>query len=94
MSETKKLMVPSVHINGTPYPELFNPVCNAGVAVREAIEALQETAPHGRDYYLQGNEALQKATSEHLARLEKLQSVLQELQDLAEGISENREVSA
>lgn len=80
--------IPTVHLNGTSYDGLFEPLCEAGGAIRKAITALQECAPHGRDYYLQGEGALAVATSEHLARVSRLQSVLEELQVVMEGIAE------
>ena len=49
---TKKLIVPAVHLNGTSKNELTAALSNAGKAMRDAINALRETAPHGRDYYV------------------------------------------
>lgn len=85
------MRIPSVHLNGTSFPGLMDPVRDAGAAVRRAIEALGECAPHGRDYYLQKGDALKEATDEHLARVSRLQSVLSELQELAEGIQAARD---
>jgi len=73
------LTMPSVHLNGTSYSGLLNPMERAVEAVGKAVEAVAECAPHGRDYYLQGDEAFAKARSEHLSRISRLQGVLEEV---------------
>jgi hypothetical protein len=88
MSDTK-LTVPTVHLNGTGKAGLIKQYEEAGSALYEAISKLRATAPHGRDYYVQKDPAaLQKATAEHCARLEKLASVLEEVQELAIAVLE------
>lgn len=88
MSETK-LTVPTVHLNGTGKKGLLEQYEDAGHALREAIDKLRGTAPHGRDYYVSKDpDALRKATEEHRARLIKLSDVLIELQELAIAVNE------
>ena len=84
------LTVPTVHLNGTSYDGLFVPICDAAGDIRRTIRSLEECAPHGRDYYLQGNSALAVATSEHLSRVARLQSVLDELQAMAEKLCDQK----
>lgn len=83
---SRPLTVPTVHIGGTSFDGLMIPLHDAAHAVREAITALRECDPHGRDYYLQGEKAINIAISEHLSRTSRLQSVLEELQSLMEAV--------
>jgi len=79
---------PTIHLNGTSEESLLDGVCEAGKAVRQAIDALYACAPNGRDYYPQGANAFALATEEHRSRIARLTSVLDELQALAEGIAQ------
>ncbi len=81
--EKPKLMVPTVHLNGTSFAGLHDPLVRAGQAIGGAIADLAECAPHGRDYYVQGDDAYAKARDEHLSRVARLQSVLEEVKVLA-----------
>jgi hypothetical protein len=59
---TRKLIVPTIHLNGSGKAHLTEALQNAADAVRAARDALSETAPHGRDYYVQADpKALSKA---------------------------------
>jgi len=81
-------MVPSVHLNGTSGDELLEQVTEASTAVRAAIRALDRAAPNARDYYVQGDDAFERARAEHAARYAKLQDVAAELYAIAEDISD------
>lgn len=81
------MMVPTIHLNGTSKERLLDALEEAYAAIHTAIEKLGETAPNGRDYYPQGPDALFKAQEEHFARMQKLEDVRRELQELAEAIS-------
>ena len=87
MTKELNLAVPSVHINGTSKQALLEDLTHAGHAIVQAISALQMVAPHGRDYYPQGSDALRVATSEHLARIQKLQDILSEIAYIADKVA-------
>ncbi len=78
------LTVPTVHLNGTSKRELQEQAQHAYLAVGSALKALQDAAPHSRDYYPQGIGAYGHAAVEHESRMERLRSVQDELQLLAE----------
>jgi len=73
------MMIPTIHLNGTSKEELCEQIRNAGSALHDAIEALSKAAPHGRDYYPQGDDAFRKAQEEHNSRLYRLAAVQAEL---------------
>jgi hypothetical protein len=77
------MMKPSIHLNGTSRDDLFDGYMVAMAAVEAAIDALVRCAPHGRDYYPQGDDAWKQAYAEHDARLRALNSVSRELTELA-----------
>lgn len=82
-----KLTIPTIHLNGSSREHLTAALEKAGTALHAAVAALNETAPHGRDYYPQADPmALSKATKEHVRRLARVQDVLEEIQSIHEEI--------
>lgn len=82
------MKVPTIHSNGTSRDELLRQVCDAGQAIRNALDKMCDAAPNGRDYYPQGDGALKEATQEHQSRVARLESVLNEYMELAEKIAD------
>jgi hypothetical protein len=80
------MRIPTVHRNGTSKQELEDQVREAYLQVSIAIAALEAASPNGRDYYLQGETAINEATKEHLDRMKRLVSVRAELMHIWEGI--------
>ena len=52
---------PTIHMNGTPLHALQEANQKACDAIREAVEALAQAAPNGRDYYPQSADAIHEA---------------------------------
>lgn len=80
--------IPTLHLNGTGINGFRDGLVKVHSTLRNAIEALCQAAPHGRDYYVQGPDAYNVARKEHDARVEKLTSVLREITEIWEGIQE------
>ena len=80
------MMIPTVHLNGTGKQTLLDDYDAAFDALDTAFNKLKQTAPNGRDYYVQGNEALQQAAEEHIGRLCQIQAVMDDLQQLMQGV--------
>jgi len=76
------MITPTIHLNGTSRDSLLTGYRNAYDAVDDAISALKQTAPHGRDYYVQGDNVITAAVSEHFARLNALESVKTQLETI------------
>ena len=76
---------PTIHLNGSSSSELLETACDALGVLGAAIEAVNATSPHGRDYP-QGDSA--DAAREHANRIAKLWSVFAELEQLAEHIAD------
>ena len=85
---TMRLTVPTIHSNGTSKKSLLRALDDAGSSINDALDALRAASPHGRDYYPQGSGAIQKATAEHRSRVERLTSVMKELEWLAEKVDD------
>jgi hypothetical protein len=84
-------MVPTIHGNGTSKRSILEGYGKAFMAINKASDVLRETCPNGRDFYPQGSDALEKAILQHQARMEKLQSILDDLEELADRVSEQGE---
>jgi hypothetical protein len=82
-------MIPTIHLNGTSREELIRQLQQAVTALTEAHRALENAAPHGRDYYPQGKGAIQQAVIEHRERLMRLGDIQEEILailDVIEGV--------
>jgi hypothetical protein len=82
------MMVPTVHLNGTSRQELVKLQLDAISKLRQAIEVLGLAAPNGRDFYVQGPDAMRYAVAEHAQRTARVQSVIDELYEIAEAVQE------
>ena len=78
-----EMIKPTVHMNGTSAADLYHLYADAAMEVGDAIRVVENSAPNGRDYYPQGDEALKRAVQEHQARVAKLRVVMDDLQELA-----------
>jgi hypothetical protein len=87
MSTTTHATMPTIHVNGTDPAMILKQHVHAMSLVRGAISAVQDAAPNGRDYYPQGDSAIDTALAAHRARLAKLESVLTELREIAEFVA-------
>lgn len=84
------MLIPTIHTNGTSRDDLVDQQTTAGSALRRALECMQAAAPNGRDFYPQGDGALKLAQAEHGARIERVRSVLREVEQIAEAIADGR----
>ena len=85
---------PTVHNNGTSRESLLAQYKSAIDAVNNACDYLQKAYPHGRDYYVQGDDALKKAQDEHQDRLRSLVGVKHELIEIATNVYKQGSKSA
>ena len=77
-----KPTAPIINLNGTNGKELLEKLEGAEVCLRQAIMALGDMAPHGRDYQVSPEGAFQLATIEHSNRMTALKEVLGEITDI------------
>jgi hypothetical protein len=75
----KRLVVPRVHLNGSAAEHLSDDYQHAYGALRDALTAVQATAPSERDYYVQEDGAYAQARREHEERVQRLVAVQAEL---------------
>ena len=80
---------PTIHINGTSRDSLLEGYGDAYHAMHQAREAVQNTAPNARDYYVNPDpSAYTAATAEHYARLKVINGVMEELVALADVVAD------
>ena len=82
------MLIPTVHLNGTSGAELFRLNMAVVEHLRDTIDALSKACPNGRDFYIQGPDALKYANREHVERLERLQAVYAEMQTIVESLAD------
>lgn len=91
MTDQQTIIAPIVHRNGTAKEDLLEQAIDARRAVREAVRALQEAYPNGRDYYVSNDPlAYSKAQAQHDAWAEALEVVQRGLGELAIQIDSQR----
>ncbi len=73
------LIAPTIHLNGTSKEELLDKLTGALTTLNSALNAVALTAPHGRDYYLQGENAHAQARGQHNDRLRRLEEIRNEI---------------
>ncbi len=78
--------IPTVHLNGTSGQDLLDQYADAISAVQNAMAKIP--APNGRDYYVQSEFALVRARLKAQGMVDYLRLVEEELEQIAEGISD------
>jgi hypothetical protein len=73
---------PTVHMNGSGKKQLVEQYTKAVEALNDAIAALNEAYPHGRDYYVQGEGAIDSACSQQDARIKAVRIVRNDMQEI------------
>lgn len=84
--EEAKLMVPTLHLNGTGASELMAQHTDAMHALHQALKVMAHTTPNGRDYYPQGDNAIHRATRQYIERGNRILAVIADLEIIAEEI--------
>ncbi len=82
------MRIPTIHLNGTGKERLLNAYETALASLEQAYNDLKQAAPNGRDYYVQGNTALDEATIEHMRRLRSVDEAMRDIGEIVEGIRE------
>ena len=83
------IITPTVHLNGTSRQDLLDGYCEAIHALHQAGRKLAAAYPNGRDYYVQGGDAIHTAMRQHEARMTKLKEIVSELEHIAEAIQDD-----
>ena len=81
------LIMPTVHMNGTSKKDLLEGYCKIIHALHAALKALQDEHPNMRDYYTQPTGTFERVREQHRSQFMRINSVLQEIETIAEGIA-------
>ena len=81
------LAMPTIHLNGSSRDTLLEGYIAAMDTLRLAIKALQDAAPHARDYYVKAEGTFCLAQNQHFTRLARLRETLDEINTIAEHAS-------
>ncbi len=87
---TKSLHAPRVHSNGDSKANLLEPIAAAANTIRTAYDAVRETMPNARNYYVISPATFGLAREEHRSRLRRLDQIHDELLGLYQAIADGR----
>jgi hypothetical protein len=79
LQKSPALVTPTININGSNALQLKDALDDALWSLKDAFEALNKCAPHGRDYHMQGPDALRIAIQQHFSRMQRLADISAEL---------------
>lgn len=82
------LILPTIHPNGTGRETLVADYQRFLGALNSARTGMRDVGPNGRDYYPQGPGALERAQAEHLARMKRLDSIIEEIEAIVVHIAD------
>jgi len=82
------MRIPTVHMNGDTKATLVSDNVAAHNAIDNAIDIVAKAAPNGRNFYPQGDGAINEAIAQHFKRIEGLKAVRQEFETIICGIDE------
>jgi hypothetical protein len=82
--------IPTVHLNGTSYNNLFDGYAAALSAIDHAIDALARAESNGRDFYPQGPEAFRQHRQERQEAFDHLRAAHKHAEEILAGICEQR----
>jgi hypothetical protein len=82
--------IPTVHLNGTSYNNLFDGYAAALSAIDHAIDALASAELNGRDYYVQAPGAYSQARAERDAAFKQLREAHDYVGDMLLGICDQK----
>jgi len=85
---TTDLTIPTLHLNGSGFKNLYEQYTGALSAITKALDSLP--VPHGRDYYVVEG-AYEKARTQYDAQVAKLKALEAELMTVLEQIVEQED---
>lgn len=77
--ETTDIVAPIIHLNGTSAERLKEALEETYLKLSEAVEALRQGCPNGRDYYPQPG-LMKQAEEQHYRRIKVLRDLQAELE--------------
>lgn len=80
--------IPTVHMNGTSYQDLFDQAMDARSSLKNALDLMRRMTPDGRDYYVQGDGATEQARKDHARRTNAVSTVIDEIEEILIGITD------
>lgn len=83
-----KLAVPTIHMNGTSKNDLVEAIRAVRTHLQDALDAMSNISPNGRDYCVQNAGALLLAVAQHRDRVARIESVNEELMAIWEKIED------
>ena len=83
-----KMILPTIHLNGTSQHDLLDYNCNMVHTLSQALDVMSEYGPNARDYYPQGDHAFAQARKEHEERMAAIRKIKFEIEKIAEYVAD------
>jgi len=80
------LCVPTVHLNGTSKDDLLGQLRRGIICATALKEFLQESMPHDRDFYVQGEGLSIRARMQQKVRVLKVETIIDDLTAIYQAI--------
>lgn len=90
-TEQPKLTTPTLHLNGSSYADLMEPLNAAYQALGDAQQALERCWPNARDYYPQGPTAAGQANIQHNKRFKAISDIMSEIDAMREAVQDQQD---
>ncbi|MFO0190301.1 MAG: hypothetical protein ACK54F_03525 [Planctomycetia bacterium] len=90
LQKSPALVTPTINMNGTDARDLMDALDNAMLSLHDASKALSKCSPHGRDYHMQGPDAIAIAIRQHISRMQRLADISTELMTISLAVADQR----
>lgn len=80
--------IPTVHMNGDTREELIRVNMRVYEKAGDLLTALYQSGPNGRNFYPQGVEAIIHAAEEHRDRIEAVQRIKAEMEEIVHALQQ------
>jgi len=90
LQKSPALVTPTINLNGSDASDLMDALNDAMRSLHDASRALSKCSPHGRDYHMQGPDAIGHAIRQHVSRMQRLADISKELMTISLCIADQR----
>jgi hypothetical protein len=86
VNQLSDIKIPTIHMNGTSYQDLYDGHMAMRQSLMDAARTLRANTPNMRDFYVQSDEAGQEARHQHAERLAVIDRMAEEIEFIVLGI--------
>jgi hypothetical protein len=84
----RTMILPTIHLNGTNQRDLLEDWLKVSHSLGTSLEVMANNGPNARDYYPQGQSAINTAVDEHADRIKRLTALKLEIDKIVEHVAD------